>query len=233
MSKTALILQARSGSKRLPGKMSMLIGKWMLIEWLISRLSGICQENDLLLIVAIPYKDTLIKHLKHLETKYCFSVIEGEEDDVLARFIKVIDQLEVSSIIRVCGDNPFVSIEAINQLIVEFNSSGSYVYNHLPESNLCWISGLGAEMLTANELRLLDIRTTDILYREHVTLGLKKFGRSLKAPEWARNRNNIDLDINTMEDYVKISNLYKKYEDHHGSIENPAALDAKFLLKLI
>lgn len=185
------------------------------------------------MVIAIPNDDPLAKELEELKIKYTFEVFQGEEEDVLSRFVKACNHYEASSVLRVCGDNPFISSEAIIQLIQNFSSVTTYVYNHIPESNSCWISGLGAEMLTVRELESVHINHTEKEYREHVTLALKPFGKSLKAPKWARDNKRIELDINTKADFIKISKLIQKYEDTHGFLKSPSDLNVRSLIKLL
>ena len=83
MKKTAVIIQARMGSKRLPGKiMRKIMGKPM-IEYLIERISKSKLVDDL--IIATSDKKENLQLIKFLKTKNLNYFI-GDEEDVLSRY---------------------------------------------------------------------------------------------------------------------------------------------------
>src|SRR5262245_1262251 len=103
MEQIAVIVQARMGSRRLPGKVLARIGTRTLLEHAIARL----RSCNLPIIVATTTRredDTVDREARRLGAE----VVRGEEDDVLARFIRAAKQHKLTSVIRATADNPFV-----------------------------------------------------------------------------------------------------------------------------
>ena len=59
------LIQARMGSKRLPGKMSMMLGEYTILEWVIKRSSKSQLIDDLILLTSNLQKDDIL--IKQLE----------------------------------------------------------------------------------------------------------------------------------------------------------------------
>ena len=57
------IVQSRMGSKRLPGKMMMRIGRYTLIEWVIKRLKKSKSINKIILVTSQKKDDQIFKNI--------------------------------------------------------------------------------------------------------------------------------------------------------------------------
>ena len=49
MKKTLIIIQARMGSKRLPGKMMLKLDNYSILEWVIKRIKKVKNKTDILI----------------------------------------------------------------------------------------------------------------------------------------------------------------------------------------
>ena len=85
MKNTVAIIQARMGSKRLPGKMLKKLSKFSLIEWSVLRIMQSKKINKIVLATTNLKKDDL---LVKVAKKYKISIFRGSEKDVLGRFFK-------------------------------------------------------------------------------------------------------------------------------------------------
>lgn len=98
-----IIIQARLGSTRLPGKiLKDFYGGKTLLETVIENL----KKTGAKIIVATsvnPNNDKLETFLKERN----ITVFRGSEDDVLSRFIEAAEANGVDGIVRICSDNPF------------------------------------------------------------------------------------------------------------------------------
>lgn len=102
--RTVAIIQARLGSTRLPGKVSMEIGGRPALEWVI-RAAEFSSVDEV--IVATP----------DLEIWSKYGGILGPEDDVLSRFILAAEKTNAERIVRLTADCPFVDPGLINRCI--------------------------------------------------------------------------------------------------------------------
>ena len=82
--KVGIIVQARTGSTRLPNKMIMDIEGKTLFEHIIERLTYTNYKNDIILATTNKERDDV---LVDLSRKLNISHFRGSEDDVLERFL--------------------------------------------------------------------------------------------------------------------------------------------------
>jgi len=220
-----LIVQARIGSQRLPGKMLLNLCGKPLIERVLSRVRAsqlvdhvICaipdtSENDAL--------GTLVESLGY----DCF---RGSENDVLDRFYRALTTGNApiqsdDSVVRICADNPFVDAGEIDRLIQFFNTGAyDFAFNNIPAFNNNYPDGLGAEIVSFVVLQKLWKQTTNAAHREHVTqfiwdnpddytIGVVPAPETIAFPD-------IKLDIDTKEDYFSMCTLYTNLTEAYGDI---------------
>lgn len=99
------VIQARMGSKRLPGKvMADICGK-PLIRYVMERVDKARQLDDW--CVAIPNNDIGSELHEYCE-KFGAPVFMGSEDDVAGRMIWTASQMRADYMVRICADSPLV-----------------------------------------------------------------------------------------------------------------------------
>ena len=117
------IVQARMGSKRLPGKVMMEVNGKPLIGYLLDR----AERAELVdgIVVAIPECDlesSLGRFLKFRGT----AISVGPEGDVAKRFAIALEKYPCDVFVRLCADSPIVQPEIIDASI-ELIGEGAYV----------------------------------------------------------------------------------------------------------
>ena len=135
--KTSIIIQARMGSKRLPGKNLIKITReYSLIELVILRLQKSKKIDDI--IVATSNKqvdDKLVKKIKKLNVK----IHRGPEKDTLKRFFQAAKKFKVKKIIRITSDCALSDPRLVDNYISIFDKKKlDYLSNtlHLTGLNL-------------------------------------------------------------------------------------------------
>ena len=160
------ILQARMTSSRLPGKVLEPIEGMPMIGRQIERL----RRSDLLdgLVVATSVDlsdDRLVAYVESLG----IPVVRGFLDDVLGRFIGVLDEFCPEVVVRLTADCPLASPRVVDQVISAFGPDVDYVSNTLEPS---FPDGLDVEVVRVGALRWVARHSGDQHEREHVTLGV-------------------------------------------------------------
>lgn len=210
---TAIFIQARTGSSRLPRKVILpFCQNQSIIEILITRLLEVCQVPVVLLTTTSPGDDFLVD----LVTPFPVKIFRGPEENVLKRFILASEELGVQHIVRVCADNPFLHAGSINKLIEVFNAGGSDYTSYCFVGNKPAITthfGLFAEITKAECLKNIAERTNEKLYQEHVTNYLYTHPELFKinfipAPEIIYERNDIRLTLDTPQDFELQQKIY-------------------------
>lgn len=209
MNNTLAIIQARTGSSRLPGKMLLKLGDDYIIYWVIKRLLKCKKIDKLIVATSSNSKDDF---LAEVIERIGVSVFRGDEDDVLGRFYKVSKKYNYDNIVRVCADNPFIDPNEVDKLIDFFLcNSCDYSFNHQDKLSNNYADGFGAEIFTQKTLNYLNQFCNDIKIREHVTLylweNIKLFRiNTFKAPK-ELSYPKLKFDLDTKKDYEKLSEL--------------------------
>ena len=111
---TGVIIQARMGSARLPGKVLRQIGSLPLLGHVVGRLA--LSKHDIHVVVAtslLPQDDAIAAYCADIKVN-CF---RGSELDVLDRYYQCAKCHGFDHIIRLTADNPFTDIEDLDRLI--------------------------------------------------------------------------------------------------------------------
>jgi spore coat polysaccharide biosynthesis protein SpsF len=140
-----VILQARMGSARLPGKtLRPILGRPMLY-YVIERLKRIEAANVVVLAVPDTPEDLVLENIAR-ETDIEFFV--GSENDVLDRYYRAAAYYDLDHIYRATGDNLLIEAAVQDQLI-RYHIEGTYEYS---ESFLRLPHGLGGEIFSRGGL---------------------------------------------------------------------------------
>ena len=209
---TSIIIQARVGSTRLPNKILLKLGKHRVIEWVFRRLQLCTRINSIILATTKKKEDDIICKIAEKNKIYYF---RGSEHNVLKRYIDTADHFNISKIIRICADRPFVDPKLIDKLVNNFNPRESdLVYNHIPDKFNLWPIGFGGEILETKTLKQINTKLLKKKFKEHVTLYLynnpKYRVKALKA--FFNFESNERFDLDTLNDYKKLSKLSKNLD---------------------
>jgi spore coat polysaccharide biosynthesis protein SpsF len=205
------IIQARTGSLRLPGKVLLDLEGMPVLGRIIERvkLSRLCDE----IVVATTNSRADLEIVK-LCADIGAGVFCGSEDDVLDRYYQAARSLKTDHIVRITGDCPLIDPAVVDEAIeLHLNKSADYTSNTLKET---YPDGEDVEVFTFNALENGWKNAKLLSEREHVTPFLKKnphlFNQAslelkadLSAKRWT---------LDNPEDYEFIkavySNLYHK-----------------------
>jgi len=213
--KTVIVIQARMGSSRLPGKVLMPLG--------ISPVLGHCLASAIFtgyeVIVAtptLPQDDPIIDYVKsHDEDVAC---IRGSESDVLARFVQVAEETNADVLVRLTGDCPFHDPQVIREVIKLREMTGAdYATNTDPPT---YPDGLDVEVFTRRALMEAHAEATRPSDRDCVTQFIRRNRYRYKAanltcplPGLVKERWVLD----TEEDYEFCQEIAKRITSYPPS----------------
>lgn len=212
MQQPTIIIQARTGSTRMPKKVILPFfnGK-CIIDILLEKLlrTGIP-------IVLATTENTADDALVAKAKKYSIDIFRGSEDNVLERFIGAATQFNAKNIVRVCADNPFLDVDSILVLADEFAKTPSDYLSFQFSNNRPSIKthfGFFTEITTINALQKAASMTSEKLYIEHVTNFIyghpQHFDvRFLDAPGYIFDRTDIRLTLDTPADFRLQQEIY-------------------------
>jgi glutamate-1-semialdehyde 2,1-aminomutase len=163
--KTLVIVQARMGSTRFPGKVTKrLPGGRSMIEFLLERLRAAKTINQI--VVATTEReidDELADHIAELG----FEVFRGNESDVLDRYYRAAESRSPDVVVRVTGDCPLIDPSLVDEVVRALrDQKADYATNTLPPT---YPDGLDVEAFTFQALAVAWRNATTREQREHVT----------------------------------------------------------------
>jgi len=176
MTKVLIAIQARSTSTRLPGKALAVLHKRPVLSWVINA----CQDSvnyiqrkkrgsivgDVALLV--PYGDEISRYYKSL------NILEGDEQDVLSRYIAAYKEYKPDYIVRITGDCPFVSSFNITGHIFKALDCRLDYLSNVDEEYRTELDGKDIEIFSSKAMEWLieNAKTDD--EKEHVTVKIRK-----------------------------------------------------------
>jgi len=199
---TAIVLQARIDSTRLPGKSLLLLDGKPLIFRVMEALNQVPAD---IRILACP-EDSL-SSFSPVAQEAGFQILAGPKDDVLERYCLAIRKYSIDRVIRATGDNPFVFADSAVSLNDEAVSlKADYAgYMELPY-------GAGVESAAASALIRASEQAKLPSEREHVCPYLYNHPElfTLHRPSapvrW--RYPDIRLTVDTQEDFDRAEKLY-------------------------
>jgi spore coat polysaccharide biosynthesis protein SpsF len=195
-----LILQARMGSQRLPGKSALKLLDKPMLDLLMQRLERLACTKWL-----ATSDDVEDKVLVEMAKNRGWQVLRGSKEDVLSRFVEILAESADSYCLRVTGDNPLVCPKGLSVMIENFTSfnqkfdyMSDFDFGHYP-------TGAFAEIFSVQQFLsgVKNIPESEPWHRAHVTSWMRKTtrisslllpGEFVQRPTW---RWTVDYD----EDY--------------------------------
>lgn len=160
--KTIVIIQARMGSSRLPGKILKPLGEADVLTYVVERCKKINGVSAVIVATSVlPQDDKVEDWCERKGVSY----FRGSEDDVLERYIEAAKEYNPDYVIRVTADCPFVDYE-LGTAMVEKMSAAKVDFLNL-EGNLP--RGLAVELFSYQSLEYIDQHGKEPRHREHVT----------------------------------------------------------------
>ena len=200
-----VIVAARTGSSRLPGKVLLPINKVPLIIFLLNRIKESKSVEKLVMSTSNKKADD---ELVEVVKKAGFEVFRGSENDVAKRFIDTADHFDFDYVVRVTGDCPFVNAESLDFCVRK--SLNQFPFDIASTKGLFPV-GIDYEIYRASELeRLYKLGVLSVDDREHVTQYFYKFKQrykfvKLEPPScW---KSQMCYTVDTQDDYKKAIDL--------------------------
>lgn len=125
-----LLIQARLGSSRLPGKVLKDLGGQPVLAWCIQRCKQARQVDQVIVATTDdPADDPIVEFCQKLGCDY----FRGSQFDVLDRFYRAAQQAKADVVVRVTADCPLIDPAEIDHVLDEYYSSkADFAANRLP-----------------------------------------------------------------------------------------------------
>ncbi len=160
---TVCVIQARTGSTRLPGKVLQDLDGRPLLRFMLDRLAEL-HVDELVVATSTLDRDDPVVEIAHAAGR---PVVRGSEHDVLDRFAAALVSHPADHVVRLTADCPVADPVLIEAVISRhLDRGGDYTSNVFPRT---FPRGLDCEVMSAGALRIAHAEATDATEREHVT----------------------------------------------------------------
>ena len=206
---TAIIIQARLGSKRLPGKVLKKINGKTILEYVINRLKKTKLSNNI--IVATTNREEDKKIIKVAKKTNCHT-FRGSTNNVLNRYYKAAVHYKVKNIVRITSDCPLIDPKIINKVYFFYlKNNYDYVSNKIFPT---YPIGMGLEILNFRSLKKANKLTKSSYDKEHVTPYIYKNPKKFKIKNVGLKKKllNYRIVLDYIEDFKLISNILKHFD---------------------
>jgi spore coat polysaccharide biosynthesis protein SpsF len=217
--RVVLIIQARMGSSRLPGKSMMDLAGAPLVGRILERVNRCRRLDGIVLAIPDTQQDAV---LGEVGRKHGVTVFAGSENDLVERYYQAAIASSADVIGRLPADNATPEPSEIDRIVDHHLSLGRPGFS----SNLSVIAdsgypdGIGAEMFDFSLLEEARRRPHDPRKREHVHLNFFDYSVPQAVDEnWcpistvrcpaAFRRPDLVLDVNTPAQYEFMRQLYE------------------------
>lgn len=205
------IIQARTGSTRLPGKVLLPLEGKPVLHHVIDRVLDAEMIGKIIIATTEHKGDDAIVH--EVEGYHpTVSVFRGSEEDLLDRYYQAAKQSQADIVVRVTSDCPLIDPEIIDQVVSPLLRDPSMDYSSNVLGDLTYPRGLDVQAIRFATLERVWETATDPEDREHVTLYLRKNPDSFRATriQIVPNEHRYRWTLDEERDYEMISTMYAR-----------------------
>lgn len=207
--KTVVIIQARLGSSRLPGKVLLDLAGEPMLAHAVARCRRARAIDEV--VVATP-AGPANQPLADLCASRGWPLFQGSEDDVLDRYHGAAVAAGADTVVRVTSDCPLIEPEVIDLIVEAFREKGvDYASNTIGPRT--FPRGLDVEVMSFHALERAWREDANPAWREHVTPFIYRNPNQFTLHAVV---NEIDLShlrwtVDTPEDMALIQRIYSHF----------------------
>ena len=206
--KIAIILAARSSSKRLPKKHFLMINSNLkIIDLCILRLKKTKLVKKIFLCTTKKKNDDKFNNICKLHN---IGLFRGSTHNVAKRIIDCAKENHIETIVRITADCPIIDPELIDECIkLHFKKKSEYTSNIL---NLSFPDGLDVELINLDTLIKSQKISKTKSNKEHVTLYIRK-SKFFKKYNYKNkiNYSNRRWTLDNLEDFLFLKKVVKHF----------------------
>lgn len=208
--KVIIIIQARMGSSRLPGKILKPLGEADVLTYDIARCRAIEGISEVIVATSLlPQDDVIATWCEERQVAY----FRGSEDDVLDRYVQCAKMYQPDYVMRVTSDCPFVDHEMASEIVklmVQEKKDIILLDGELPR-------GLAVELISYDALLRIHDIGKESRHREHVTYYAYEFNEQFESVIYKvplnRQVPELRITLDTEEDYEMLATVAKHFNN--------------------
>jgi spore coat polysaccharide biosynthesis protein SpsF len=208
---TLAIIQARMGSRRLPGKVLLDLGGATVLARVVRRLARSEQISQIVVATTgAPADEAIVSECQRLQVSY----FRGSEDDVLDRYYQAARSHPAGAVVRVTSDCPLIDPKLVDETIRVFRDNrADYASNVFPRT---YPRGLDTEVFTSAALERAWREAREPSEREHVTPFFYEHPEifRLSSVSGDVDHSHYRWTLDTPEDLELLRAIYSRFDNH-------------------
>src|SRR3990167_245768 len=162
MSRVVAVLQARTGSTRLPGKVLESLGGSPVVARCIERLRKCSTLDEIVLATTREPRDDV---LQEIAVDQSIPYHRGPEQDVLTRYVNAAQEQNADVVVRITADCPLLMADVVDRAVKALGKEHDLVSNSIERT---YPRGLDVEVAHFDTLHRIHRLPTSQPAREHV-----------------------------------------------------------------
>jgi spore coat polysaccharide biosynthesis protein SpsF len=207
--KIGVVIQARMGSTRLPGKVLKEVNGKTLLAYQIERVRRVQSIDEIIIATTTePQDDQIVDFCISNNVNY----FRGSVSDVLDRYFQSSIRFELDAVVRLTSDCPLIDPVIIDKVIETFIGiypNVDYVSNTIERT---YPRGMDTEIMSFSTLQRAHSNANEMFFREHVTSYIYNHPEKFRILNVAAEENQSDyrLTVDTEEDFELIKRILEK-----------------------
>lgn len=203
-----ILVQARTGSKRLKNKVLKKINNKTILENLILRLKKCNSIKNIIILTTKKKEDNkIINLLKKINVNF----FRGSENDLVSRYYECTKKYRIKNIIRITSDCVLIDPKYIDKFYRFYKANKyDYVSNTVPPEKSTFPDGTDVEIFSSEVLRKVNKYCKDKIDREHLTNYIWK-SKNFKTYIFKNKKNlsHYKYSLDYKEDFYAIKKIFE------------------------
>jgi spore coat polysaccharide biosynthesis protein SpsF len=203
--RTVVVVQARTGSTRLPGKVLMPVAGAPLLARMLERVRAATTPFEIVVATTTdPSDDPVVDLCRAIDAR----VFRGHPTDLLDRHVMAAREIGADAVVKIPSDCPLIDPAAIDRVLSAFE--GDFTSNLHPAT---WPDGHDVEIMTMDALETAHREAKKPHEREHTTPFIWDQPHRFRCTNvtWETGRDlsmSHRMTIDYPEDYAFVSAVY-------------------------
>ena len=214
-----VVVQARMGSTRLPGKVLMDLEGYKLIDHVLHRALAPLDESKGRVVLATTTNSVDNELVDYVSSAYSIPVTRGPEDNVLGRFIQALDEhgRESEFVVRITADDPLRE-NTIAYSAVDTLGENKALVAAVNDSVAKFPLGVETEVCRADALRSLESSQPSPEIQEHIFPYFRNLPDHLIHRIGAPGNLSVAeaLTVDTVQDITRLRTVFREASSKLG-----------------
>ena len=223
--KVGIIIQARMGSRRLPGKIMKLINSKPILFHMLKQIKQSQLHDEIIICTSNKKENDSVRNFCKKNNISCFS---GSENNLVNRYYLAAKKYDIKTIVRLTADCPLIDPKIIDNCIKKFNSRKyDFVANTSPPYGKSFPDGVDVEVFSFNTIETVNWECKNKQDLEHVTpyIWRKKSRFKLYRSDLKENLSKYRFTLDYEEDLILIKKILLNFNKSKKKINMGNVVD--------